>query len=468
MNEVVLLNSFLGNSVIKGLLQRMTSDCEVCGNRLYNYLSKYAGEDVHLCKTCELGYETFFKGAIIAARKRYGVTDEELKEFVSQKFNRRAILNIALGVIDNGLQEPLIPRAPMMIVWNVTRACNLNCRHCYENAGRPMPDELTTKEALDLIDQLGNFGVAAISFAGGEPLLRKDLPTLIERANSHGIFVSIATNGTLLTLEKARELKRAGADYVEVSIDSPNEKEHDEFRGVKGSWRKAWRALENARKAGMSNGIAYTVTKKSVDGALKMIEKAVGKVDALMFFNFIPTGRAADKEDLDLSPEERELFLKRVYEQFKRYQGKLMIASTAPQLGRVCMQEEGPGMMHLMAVKESAKQLVRLIGGCGAGRLYCALEPNGDVEPCVFLPIVVGNVRQKPFDKIWKESPVLLTLRDKSLLEQSCESCEYKVVCGGCRARAYALTNNYLGGDPGCILYSKWKKTRHLTQKQLA
>ncbi|MCD6414958.1 MAG: radical SAM protein [Candidatus Diapherotrites archaeon] len=467
MDEVALLNSFLGSTVVRELLQRMTGNCEVCGNRLYNYLSKYAGEEVNLCKTCELGYETFFKGAILAAKKKYGVTDEELREFVSYTFNRRAILNIAHGVIDNGLQEPLVPRAPTLVVWNVTKACNLHCKHCYENAGEPMPDELTTEEATDLIDKMSNFGVATIAFSGGEPLLRKDLTKLVERASSHGMFVSIATNGTLLSLKKAQELKKAGVGYVEISIDSPYEEAHDEFRGVPGSWRRAWKGLENARKAGMTNGIAYTVTKKSVGDAQTMIKMALGKVDTLMFFNFVPTGRAIDKEELDLSPEEREAFLRQVYEQFEKYQGKIMISSTAPQLGRVCVQERGPGMMHLIAVKEKAKQLVRLIGGCGAGRLYCALEPNGDVKPCVFLPIVVGNVREKPFDRIWSENPILLALRDKNLLEGSCGSCEYKTVCGGCRSRAYALTQNYLGGDPGCIYYKRWtRKSTAATQKQ--
>ncbi|MBN1358650.1 SPASM domain-containing protein, partial [Candidatus Bathyarchaeota archaeon] len=211
--------------------------------------------------------------------------------------------------------------------------------------------------------------------------------------------------------------------------------------------------------------IATTATKSNIDEMPEILDLAeeIG-VARFTYFNFIPTGRGKEHYDQDLSPEEREKLMLYLLEKMSKGY-KVTILTTAPQLARVALQCQGPGdtatmsMAHMQTVKVSKKAvpLADFIGGCGAGRLYCSLSPQGDVHPCVFLPINVGNLKKEKFGDVWLNSKLFNALRNRDNLKGACGKCDYKYICGGCRARANAYKNDILASDVGCILAKEGK-----------
>jgi radical SAM protein with 4Fe4S-binding SPASM domain len=290
--------------------------------------------------------------------------------------------------------------------------------------------------------------------------MRKDFFEVAKYAVDLGLYVSLATNGTLLNDEMVRKLKETGVHYVEVSLDGVDPKTHDQFRGKAGAFDQTLQGLKNCLDKQICTCIAVTATKsnlKEVPAVLDLAE-SMG-IDRFTLFNFIPTGRGKDIIAQDPSPQEREQILSYLNSQLSAHR-KLAILSTTPQLARVALQcagnQDGDMMLplaHMQAAKVSkrSRALADFIGGCGAGRFYCAISPEGDVQPCVFMPLVVGSLKTQKFEDIWANSKVLQDLRNREKLKGRCGKCEYKYVCGGCRARAYAYTDDYMKSDPGCI-----------------
>jgi len=387
----------------------------------------------------------------------------EAREALRDPAVRRGVSLVVEGLAEYGVTVPQMLPAPFLVVWNFTNMCNLRCLHCYQRADRPTPDELTLEEKLDLVRQLDEAGVAAVALSGGEPTIHPHFLRVVEELSRRGIYAAVATNGWVFARkERLREAVSKGLRYVEVSVDSAKPEVHDRFRGVPGAWKRAVQALENAVELGVSNAMATTVTRiniNEVDDILDLAEK-IG-VERVVFFNFVPVGRGAENAWLDLTPEEREELLRKLYRESKRR--RVVVLSTAPQYARVTLQmsrgQDVAPTHFYMGEDKIVRALAEYIGGCGAGRIYAAIQPNGDVTPCVFLPIKVGNVREKSFREIWETAPLLQRLRDRSNLWGACGSCPYKYVCGGCRARAYAYTGDPLGPDPGCILARReWER----------
>jgi radical SAM protein with 4Fe4S-binding SPASM domain len=330
-------------------------------------------------------------------------------------------------------------------------------------------EELNTIEAKAVVDQLADAGVTALAFSGGEPLTRKDLFEVARHAADRGLYVSLATNGTLLTKENVRKLKQARVNYVDISIDGATAKTHDEFRGVQGAFDKAMTGLKNCVEADLCVCIATTATKENLEEMPAIIDLAE-QIGAERFtnFNFIPTGRGKEHFDQDLSAEEREKLMRYLLARMSKG-CKTTILTTTPQLARVGIQCQGQGgtgevtmsMAHMQTVKVTRKAvpLADFIGGCGAGRLYCSLSPQGDVHPCVFFPINVGNLKKERFEDIWLNSNLFNSLRDRSKLKGACAACKYKFICGGCRARASAYHDDFLASDPGCVLAQEAAKS---------
>jgi radical SAM protein with 4Fe4S-binding SPASM domain len=374
-----------------------------------------------------------------------------------------------------------VPAAPFQVVWNVTRQCNLHCKHCYENAGRRERNELTIDEALACIDMLAREGVVFLAFSGGEPTLRSDILLLIERAASHGMYVAIATNGlTFADREKVRLFKDAGVSFVQISLDGCNPETHDFFRGLPGAFRRTLKGIENCTSEGLFVEVAMTATHHN----LKEVNPTISLANSLgarwfMLYNFVPTGRGQQIVDTDLSPSEREELLGNLWKRISTQDEScaMEVLSTAPQLGRVARQTaqesiSGEAMSifptHFSNTRlpERMKVLASFIGGCGAGRFYLAIEPNGDIYPCVFFPheskVLLGNVKTTDFERMWTQSRVLSELRNRGLLQGYCGSCENRDVCGGCCARAIGYFGDYLEPDPGCINnYDAWTVLVH-------
>jgi radical SAM protein with 4Fe4S-binding SPASM domain len=367
----------------------------------------------------------------------------------------RALALTARSIARYGLTAPQRFVAPLLVVWNITRACNLECQHCYENATRkPQGDELTLGERIGVIDELAANGVPFLAIAGGEPLVCKDVWPVMEYAHKRGIHLTVATNGTMITPEVAARLIASGVKYVEVSIDSIHPEEHDPFRGRQGSWAKSIQGIRNLVEAGMRTGLAMCFTRATYRGVDEAVHFAIEPCcKTFSHFNFIPTGRGKGVADVDLTPQQLEWLIQRLA--WHLQEGKINVISTAPQFGRACIIYGSPEGTFAIghAGRGTGKRtqvLARYIGGCGAGRCYCAIQPNGDVTPCVYISsLVLGNLRIERLSKIW-DCELFRVLSDRTDRGGHCRSCNFRAYCGGCRARALAYTDDIKAGDPGC------------------
>ncbi len=456
-------NAIITFPTTRKMLELSLRKCSKCGRTVLEAaLDNYVGKEEAKCDKCRHFYSRVIAFWIDFLRRSLNVKREKVNKLLMDPYARRAVLNVSRSFAYFGIRKPLSLSAPFLVVWDFTHKCNLSCKHCYSESGTVREAELTTAEAKAVVDQLADAGVTALAFSGGEPLTRKDFFEVARHAADRGLYVSLATNGTLLTKENVWKLKEAKVNYVDISIDGATSKTHDDFRGVPGAFDKAMTGLKNCVEADLCVCIATTATKDNLAEMPAIIDLAE-QIGAERFtnFNFIPTGRGKEHFDQDLSAEEREKLLHYLLARMSKG-CKTTILTTTPQLARVgiqCQGEKGTGevvmsMAHMQTVKVTKKAvpLADFIGGCGAGRLYCSLSPQGDVHPCVFFPINVGNLKRERFEDIWYNSTLFISLRDRSKLKGACAICKYKFICGGCRARASAYHDDFLASDPGCVL----------------
>jgi len=447
---IIFSHFIIENPMSKLLLYKLLKKDSTGTTIVEKYLRAYArGENLRD------PYYWFFKKILEKSLESFtgGKNSERLREALQDPYFRRGLVSVIRGLAYFGVRRPFTSGAPFLIVWDVTYACNLKCKHCYANAGKRLADELTTKEALRVVDIFGEAGVVAIAFSGGEPLMRRDLYKLIDRAKEYEMQISIATNGTLLTREEVSKLKEHKVDFIQISLDG-TKRTHEEFRGLSGIYERTVRGIKNAVEAGITTCIAMTATRLNyheVSDVMDLAEKL--GVHYFMLYNFIPVGRG--DFSLDLTAEEREELLELLWKRLNNSTVKFL--STAPYYARVALQHKKCYLathFYNVDLKGRLVTLADFIGGCGAGRFYMSLKPNGDLQPCVFLPVKLGNIRQiKSSDEyleFWRTNKVLEELRNKDIVEV-CGKCPYKYVCGGCRARAYAYFRDYLAPDPGCI-----------------
>jgi radical SAM protein with 4Fe4S-binding SPASM domain len=453
-------NSLLKTPPVKWMLKVTLKKCPKCNRMpLETALDNYAGKNAIKCSSCNL-YARVIEFWITFIQKVLAVEKSRVSKLFGDPYVRRAVKSIVYGFAEFGFTRPIQVHAPFLVVWNFTYKCNLHCKHCYSSSGKSSKPELSTEEAMKVVDQLADFGVTSLAFSGGEPLMRKDFFDVARHAVDSGLYVSLATNGTLLTKENVRKLKEIGLHYVEVSVDGANAKTHDYFRGKVGAFDQTMKGIKNCLKEDICTCIAITATKNNLTEIPAVLEMSENMgIDRFTLFNFVPVGRGKDIIEADPSPQEREKLL-RFFNKKLSEKHKIAILSTTPQLARVALQSQSPTqddiimpLAHMEAAKISkrAQALADFIGGCGAGRLYIAISPEGNVQPCVFMPLVVGNLKTDRLEDIWFNSPVFKDLRDRGKLKGRCSRCEFKFVCGGCRARAYAYHNDYLMSDPGCI-----------------
>jgi MoaA/NifB/PqqE/SkfB family radical SAM enzyme len=391
--------------------------------------------------------------------KKIGLNSELKTKFFSGYYNRQTLMNLLKSIGSSGLEQPFRFTAPLVIVWNYTNACNLHCRYCYQNAGKTLINELSYEKKLDLIEQMAENNVAYLAFSGGEPILGDRFWEILSRASRY-MHTSIATNGTLLCDNAlVKRLADCGARNTFVSIDGATEESHDFIRGD-GNFRKTIKGIENL----VSNkyihvGINTVVTRRNYHEVEHILElsRDLG-VNSFNHYNFIPAGRGKDDFKNDLTPQEREELLNMLYDwHIKRNDTKLNIISTAPGFARVISERSsggGGGLFHYTGNDStSLSGVIKYAGGCGAGRVYASLQPNGFVGPCVFMPqVVIGDINKNRLIDIWRNSELCKKLSDRDNHNHTCP--EFKYLCGGCRARALAY-GDILGPDPGCIVYNR-------------
>jgi len=334
-----------------------------------------------------------------------------------------------------------------MVAWEVTRSCNLACRHCRassENA--PYANELSTDECFKLIDEIVSFSRPTVILTGGEPLLRKDIFEIAEYGKKKGLRMVMAPNGTLLTDEFVAKIMQAGIKRISVSLDGPDADTHDNLRQVPGAFKRASEGLARAKQAGLEFQINSTITKHNIKLLPQIMELAKNLgAKAHHIFLLVPTGRAKDMAGEELSAAGYEQTLK-ILAGEKNTSALEIKITCAPHLNRILAQE------HLMPAASLTGR------GCMAGVSFCFISHTGDLQPCGYLDIKCGNIRQQGFKQSWLESEVFKNLRDFSKYKGKCGICEFKTICAGCRARAYAVTKDYLDEEPYCVYAPKAKQ----------
>ena len=322
---------------------------------------------------------------------------------------------------------------PEIVSWNTTKRCNLRCGHCYLAAGQHAAAELSFAEGCQLIDQLAAAGTRMLILTGGEPMMRRDIGELVAHASSHGLLVVLGTNGMLLTPSRIRQLRAAGVAGAGISLDSLHPEKHDRFRGFPGAWEGAVQGMRGCLAQELPVLLQMTVLPWNQQEIADMMEFAhrEGATGFNLYF-LVCTGRGEQLSDI--TPQQYEQALATLVAAQQRYPQMMVRARCAPQISRMASQ------------RSSA-----LIGnaGCLAARRYCRITPEGDVTPCPYLPLVAGSVRKRSFADIWQNAAPLQRLRNE-VPGGRCGTCDFQQLCGGCRARALALTGDLTGEDPWC------------------
>jgi len=391
---------------------------------------------------------------------------------------------------------------PRLIFWEVTKGCNLRCIHCRATATElSSPTDLPTAKALDIIDQIAAHSNPILVLSGGEPLYRSDIFQLARYATDKGLRVALATNGTLVTKEVARMIADSGVKRVSISLDGADALTHDSFRGIPGAFEAALHGFRNLKEVGMSVQINTTIARHNADQLPRVLDLArtVG-ADALHTFLLVPVGCGVDiAADQMVPPEEYEQMLNWFYDQ--SLEGGIELKATcAPHYFRVVRQRRAAERRAAEAAGKSApngapvadpkaigpidmimpggtgislrpqghpaghhtghpsghpNDMNAMTKGCLAGTGVCFLSHEGEVFPCGYLPAIAGDLRKEKFADIWANAKVFNDLRDTNNLKGKCGCCEFRNVCMGCRARAFAATGDYLDPEPFCVYEPK-------------
>lgn len=346
-----------------------------------------------------------------------------------------------------------------VVVWNVTSRCNLACTHCYASVDQNCGKELSTEQALTVIDDLAAFGAPVLLFSGGEPFTRPDILTLAKHAASKGLRVVFSTNGTLITPALAAEIKAIGVSYAGISIDG-SESVHDRFRRKTGAFKEALTGIRNCREAGVKVGLRVTMTQDNVADIPAIFDlMAAEQIPRICLYHLVYCGRGADIASHDLAADIRRATLDLIIDKTKAMHDKgfpievLTVDNhcDGPYLYLRMLREKNPHADEVM-------QLMRMNGGNSTGHGLACISWDGTVYPDQFWRTKpVGNVLEKPFSQIWGNPPadsLLAQLRQKKeRVTGRCKTCRFLDVCGGnFRARAEAVTGELWGVDPACYL----------------
>jgi len=346
-----------------------------------------------------------------------------------------------------------------VVVWNITRQCNLKCIHCYAHAKNiPFDNELSTKDGKNLIDDLARFNVPVLLFSGGEPLIRKDLPELAAYTVEKGIRAVISTNGTLISQKTAHILKDIGLSYVGISLDGM-EKINDRFRGVKGAFQSALDGINNCKEAGIKVGLRFTINKfneSEISKIFTLLDEM--KIPRVCFYHLVYAGRGSKLVEEDLSHEETRAAVDLIIDLTK----KLHEDGKPKEVLTVDNHADGP-YIYLKLLKENPKraeealELLKMNEGNNSGRGIGCISWDGEVHADQFWRhYSFGNILKRPFSEIWTDTsdPLMKKLKEKKkYVKGRCSTCRWLDICAGnFRVRAEALTDDVWATDPACYL----------------
>ena len=346
-------------------------------------------------------------------------------------------------------KSPHKSNTPRLVAWEVTRSCNLNCVHCRAASEKgPYPGELDTKTCFRVLDEIADTGKPIVILTGGEPLLREGIFDVSAYGTQLGLRMVMATNGTLVTPEIAEKMASSGIQRVSISIDGANADAHDQFRQVSGAFEGALSGIEVLKRKGIEFQINTTVTKHNVDQIPDILEMTIRLgAAAHHIFLLVPTGRARDMVDQEIDAKAYEGLLHWFYEMGKKVPIHLK-ATCAPHYYRILRQEA-----HKRGEKVDYETygLDAMTRGCLGGISFCFISHDGIVQPCGYLELNCGDLKSASFGEIWQASEIFTKLRDFSSYGGKCGRCEYLKFCGGCRARAYESTGDFMAEEPLCM-----------------
>lgn len=349
-----------------------------------------------------------------------------------------------------------LPPVPRLVAWEVTRRCNLSCRHCRAAADKgPYPGELSTEKCFQIIDEIAAVAKPIIILTGGDPMLRENIFEIARYGTVKGLKMVMSPCGTLLDEENARRLKEAGVNRISLSIDGATAATHDDFRRVKGAFDEVMKGIEAAKKAGLEFQVNTTVTKVNLKELPDILQLAID-LGAVAFHPFllVPTGRGKELADQELSPEQYEETLGWVYDQ--REKVPLNFKPTcAPHYYRILRQRAHAEGKRVTVETHGMDAMSK---GCLGGQGFCFISYKGEVQICGFLDVKCGDLTEQNFADVWFNSPVFKEIRNLDGYHGRCGYCEYRRFCGGCRARAYEVTGDYLAEEPYCVYEPKARK----------
>jgi radical SAM protein with 4Fe4S-binding SPASM domain len=358
---------------------------------------------------------------------------------------------------------------PYVVSWNLTYRCNLACEHCYLDAG-PTPlvgtenfadrSELGTEECFRVIDDIAAFAPECVTIlTGGEPLLRRDILEIVQRASERGLWVVVGTNGVRITENLARRLAESGARGLSLSLDALDPDRHDRFRNVRGAWRNTVEGAEILNRTGLPFIVQTTAGSHNLDELDAIADFAHERLSAKVWnlYFLVPTGRGQFVSDI--TPAQYDDVLASLYRIQRKYDRRMLVnAKCAPHYIKTVLENAGtrsdesaadadwaqtPGLSAIRTYSGGA-------GGCPAGTHYMGIRPNGDVTPCPYLPVFAGNLRRSSLGDLWTSSELFGGIRLRTSLGGRCGACEMNGHCGGCRARAYGMTGDLMAEDPLC------------------
>ncbi len=340
-------------------------------------------------------------------------------------------------------------QSPMLVIWEVTQACDLACVHCRASAqSERHPSELTTEQGYRLLEEIRRFGEPLMVFTGGDPLKRPDLFDLVRHSVRLGLRTNVTPSATpLLTAEAIEGFKAAGVSRMALSLDGPDAASHDDFRGIPGTFERAMFALTHARDIGLDTQLQTTVTRRNM-GRLPEMAEIAREVRTKMWslFFLIVTGRAAEQDDL--RAEEYEQVFEFMYDLSKTAPFGIKTTEAMHYRRYVAQRVRAE---HGVTENENAKGVAWRTAGVSDGKGFVFVSHTGEIFPSGFLPVSGGNVLRDSLTSVYRDAPLFRTLRDTTQREGKCGICEYQKICGGSRSRAYALTGDFLAEDPRCV-----------------
>ena len=436
-------------------------------NLLEEYLYCYFSGTVTEETKCFLNYKTnLFNFFMHVFEKTIIKPPNKISKYDSKSATKysKAVSLFLKSIAKYGFKKPMVYTSPIYIIWYITNECNLKCLQCSEDSGPNKKDELTIEEKYNIVDQIADLGCIILHFAGGEPLISKDFYKIAEYASKRGLILKLSTNGTLITQSVAKRLKNIGIDSVLISLDGAKKGTHDKIRGIPGSYERVIQGIKNCVKEEIPVHMSMTLTQYNYQEIDEVIELSKNLGINFGLVDFYPVGRGSKNVDfLIISPEMRYKIFKEIAE--KSLQDKNIESLIFSPLFLPFMNELKPVAVDAFSnnVSIDFTQFRNLyFSGCCAGRMYFRIDSNGDIKPCGYIDIVVGNTKRDKIIDVWNNSEVFKTLRSRENLKGNCGSCKDKYVCGGCRASAYNYFKDLTAPDPGCIKNIKyWEEIKN-------